>query len=368
MTTYSNTQDFRVKHGLVVTNTSSFGNSVSVSGNVSVTGNGVVSISTTNAQMVVLTTTGSVNVGNTLYVTKDIIASNGELSVTKANSSVSTSFSVKGDAVRVSGDIIVTGTANLVGNVSFNSNAYFSGSIYVGNNEVIDPSGNWVGVFEGIKGEKGNKGDTGSKGDKGQTVAVSNAAYYSGNNTIVFTNSDSSVAPLDATGLKGDKGEKGQQGEKGDKGEVGSTGSKGDKGDIGTKGDAGPTGATGSKGDTGSAGTKGDKGDTGSTGSSGAKGDKGDAGSKGDLSGISYLFYTDTTETVSVPPVSGLIFNSSSPSTTTRITLRNVDTQLANNEAFYNSIDALGNTSIKSILLIRNSANTAQTDTNQPVF
>jgi len=133
-----------------------------------------------------------------------------------------------------------------------------------------------------------------SKGEKGEKV--SSALYTDANNTIVFTNSDSTVFPV--TGVKGQKGD---QGSKGADGNVYAAGAKGDKGDKGEVGPTGSTGSTGAKGDKGSqlyaatyidelntitftnsdlttfsaAGMKGQKGETGNTGNNGAKGDAG---------------------------------------------------------------------------------------------
>ena len=84
---------------------------------------------------------------------------------------------------------------------------------------------------KGDTGSKGDKGDTGSKGDKGEVgekgqkgERTSSASYSDGNNTVVFTNSDTSTYSI--TGIKGQKGE---------------VGSKGDKGEIGTPGGSNTT-------------------------------------------------------------------------------------------------------------------------------
>jgi len=133
-----------------------------------------------------------------------------------------------------------------------------------------------------------------SKGEKGEKV--SSALYTDANNTIVFTNSDSTVFPV--TGVKGQKGD---QGSKGADGNVYAAGAKGDKGDKGDVGPTGSTGSTGAKGDKGSqlyaatyidanntlvftnsdfstfaaTGVKGQKGEVGNNGTNGTKGDPG---------------------------------------------------------------------------------------------
>lgn len=64
---------------------------------------------------------------------------------------------------------------------------------------------------------KGDKGDAGAKGDKGAQIA--SASYASANDTVTFTNTDSST--VDLTGIKGDKGVTGAKGDAGDKGAPG---------------------------------------------------------------------------------------------------------------------------------------------------
>lgn len=359
----ANTQDFRVKHGLVVTNGSSFGNTITVSGNVVIEDGKTLLISNTTAVSINalglvnlgntltvnagvssrgLTVNGSVTVGNssaarlTIPTTGDITTAanltlpNSELSVTVSNATVSTSLSVKGDAVRVSGDMRVTGSVNA------------ASLVISGVGEIISSNGTWLGTGSGLKGDKGEigtKGDTGSTGDKGEK------------------------------GEKGDVGAKGDKGEIGTKGDTGATGDKGNKGDKGDKGDKVVSASYASANDTvtftngdsstftltGIKGDKGSKGDSGSSGSNGDKGDKGDAGV------ITYYFYTDTTESVSTPPVSGLIFNNASTPSVTSITLRNVDASLANNQGLYDVLSASGNSTTKGVLLIRNAANPSQT-------
>lgn len=72
-----------------------------------------------------------------------------------------------------------------------------------------------VSSVSGEKGQKGQKGDTGQKGEKGQKgdkgqkgERVSTATYTDSNNTVVFTNSDTSTFYI--TGVKGQKGQKGE--------------------------------------------------------------------------------------------------------------------------------------------------------------
>lgn len=61
-----------------------------------------------------------------------------------------------------------------------------------------------------------NKGD---KGDIGPFGAVANATYTDANNTVVFTNTDTSS--FNITGVKGQKGVTGDKGDIGDKGSPG---------------------------------------------------------------------------------------------------------------------------------------------------
>lgn len=67
---------------------------------------------------------------------------------------------------------------------------------------------------------KGDKGDGGAKGDKG--IYIASASYALANDTVTFTNSDSTT--IDLQGIKGAKG---------NTGDIGTTGDKGDKGSIG---------------------------------------------------------------------------------------------------------------------------------------
>lgn len=67
---------------------------------------------------------------------------------------------------------------------------------------------------------KGEKGDLGAKGEKG--IYITSASYNLANDTVTFTNSDSST--IDFQGVKGAKGNAGDAGTTGDKGEKGSIG------------------------------------------------------------------------------------------------------------------------------------------------
>jgi len=140
--------------------------------------------------------------------------------------------------------------------VSNNANVSFNGAILVSGTPVINSSGYYIGPSS-MKGDKGTSGTSGTKGQKGDTgqkgSQLSSAAYYSSNDTVVFTNSD--TTSFYTSGLKGDKGtagakgDTGSKGEVGDKGTTGDTGAKGDKGDTGSKGDKGEVGDKGSKGE-----------------------------------------------------------------------------------------------------------------------
>ena len=146
--------------------------------------------------------------------------------------------------------------SNLSQLLSNNANVSFNGAILVSGTPVINSSGYFVGpgASKGDKGTSGTSGTKGQKGDKGQKGSqLSSAAYYSSNDTVVFTNSD--TTSFYTSGLKGDKGTAGAKGDTGSKGEVGDKGTTGDTGDKGDKGD------TGSKGDKGEIGDKGSKGE-----------------------------------------------------------------------------------------------------------
>jgi hypothetical protein len=146
--------------------------------------------------------------------------------------------------------------SNLSQLLSNNANVSFNGAILVSGTPVINSSGYFIGpgASKGDKGTSGTSGTKGQKGDTGQKGSqLSSAAYYSSNDTVVFTNSD--TTSFYTSGLKGDKGtagakgDTGSKGEVGDKGTTGDTGAKGDKGDTGSKGDKGEVGDKGSKGE-----------------------------------------------------------------------------------------------------------------------
>jgi len=126
--------------------------------------------------------------------------------------------------------------------------------------------------------------------------------------STLFTNDDVLFLSFLRSGDKGDKGEKGEKGQKGErvssgnfdsgtnsllftnsdgstftvagiKGDKGSSGEKGNKGDTGAQGIGGP----GAQGDLGPGGPQGNKGDTGAKGEPGGPGGPGVAGPQGNL-------------------------------------------------------------------------------------
>lgn len=193
-------------------------------------------------------------------------------------------------------DVARLATSGVVANTYGNSTFYTA--ITVDNKGRVTSAQNFVGATAGDKGQKGER--------------VSSAVYTDSNNTVVFTNSDTSIFVINGvkgqtgatgttgvtgtTGAKGDKGDTGSTGAVGSKGDKGDTGTSGAKGDTGITGDKGDKGDTGAKGDTGSKGDKGDTGTTGSTGDKGQKGDNGEKGQKGEL--VSSATYSDGNNTV----------------------------------------------------------------------
>lgn len=214
-----------------------------------------------------------------------------------------------------------------------------------------------------ISGQKGQKGEKGDKGQKGERT--SNATYTDANNTITFTNSDSST--YNVTGVKGDKGEKGQKGEIGEianatytdaNNTITFTNQSGGTFDVN-----GVKGQKGSKGERVSSASYTDSNntvtftnsDTSTFDVTGVKGQKGDA------RGIFYYFDTTTTESAGAPAAASLLFNSTLPADVTSITLRSVDKESVNNQTYFEYFNAYGNSTNKGFITIRNVANTAQT-------
>jgi len=139
-------------------------------------------------------------------------------------------------------------------------------SVSIGERQVIDAEGAWVGDPVGLQGPAGPKGDQGEPGPEGPAGAKGEQG---------------DAGPEGPTGLKGDQGEpgpegpagpKGDQGDPGPEGQRGPAGPKGEPGAAGAKGDGGPRGPAGPQGPQGPAGPKGDKGDRGPAGPEGPEG------------------------------------------------------------------------------------------------
>ena len=105
----ANTQDFRVKNGIVVNNTATIGNTVSISGNVTINGKSLIIDNPTGLS---INATGRSVLGNSVTISKgNLTVSNGAFSVTSANATQSTVFTVNTETVTVSGNLTVTGIA-----------------------------------------------------------------------------------------------------------------------------------------------------------------------------------------------------------------------------------------------------------------
>ena len=105
----ANTQDFRVKNGIIVNNTASIGNSMSVTGNLTVTGKSLI---VDNANGISINATGRSVFSNSITVSNgNLTLSNGFFSVTSANATQATVFTVNTDTVTISGNLTVSGIA-----------------------------------------------------------------------------------------------------------------------------------------------------------------------------------------------------------------------------------------------------------------
>jgi len=100
----SNTQNFRVKHGLDVTEGAAFSNTVTIQGNTTVSGKSLVITGGTN---LAINAQGTSVFGNTVTV------SNGGVSISSSNSTNTTTFTVNATAVTVNGSLTITGSANI---------------------------------------------------------------------------------------------------------------------------------------------------------------------------------------------------------------------------------------------------------------
>jgi hypothetical protein len=127
--------------------------------------------------------------------------------------------------------------------------------------EVINSSGQWVGVPTGLIGPTGATGTAGSNGTTGATgpTGTAGATGIAG-----ATGANGSTGSAGLTGAAGATGATGSAGISGPNGSVGSTGADGSTGPTGSDG---PTGADGSAGATGP-----DSSTTGATGATGATG------------------------------------------------------------------------------------------------
>lgn len=116
----SNTQNFRVKHGLDVTEGATFSNTVLIQGNTTLSGKTLIITDGTSQ---------SINAQGTSLFGNTVTVANGGLSVTGANSTQSTSLTVNALATTITGNFTVTGSANL----NFGS----GGAFQLGANSVV---------------------------------------------------------------------------------------------------------------------------------------------------------------------------------------------------------------------------------------
>ena len=134
---------------------------------------------------------------------------------------------------------------------------------------------------QGSKGQKGAQGSKGQKGQKGEIGAQGPGGATGGTGPQGHKGQKGEVGEQGPGGPGGPGGPKGQKGAQGSKGQKGAQGSKGQKGAQGSKGQKGEVGAQGPGGSTGGQGPKGQKGEIGAQGPGGGQGPKGQKGQTG---------------------------------------------------------------------------------------
>ena len=135
--------------------------------------------------------------------------------------------------------------------------------ITVGNTDVINSSGQWVGPNSGLVGPTGPAGSSGATGPTGPAGSAG------------------ATGPTGPQGTAGTTGPTGPQGVVGPTGPAGGTGATGPTGPQGVIGPTGPQGGTGATGPTGPQGTAGATGPTGPQGVVGPTGPQGGTGATG---------------------------------------------------------------------------------------
>ena len=136
-------------------------------------------------------------------------------------------------------------------------------TVSIGNQEVINANGQWVGDPTGLVGATGPAGAVGPTGPQGPAgpQGVAGAA-----GAVGPTGPTGPQGPTGAVGPTGPQGATGPQGPQGATGAQGPQGATGPQGPQGATGAQGPTGATGAVGPTGPQGATGPQGPQGATG------------------------------------------------------------------------------------------------------
>ena len=144
--------------------------------------------------------------------------------------------------------------------------------ISIGQQEVIDGDGRWVGDPSGLVGPAGADGRPG--------VSVTNAEVIDGHLRFTLSNG----MEVDAGRIMGPAGPRGQvgpEGRPGDRGPAGPPGTEGEAGPVGAIGPTGPAGPQGERGLQGLAGPAGQIGPAGLPGNNGLPGPPGPTGAQG---------------------------------------------------------------------------------------
>jgi len=296
---------------------------------------------------------------------------------------------VADNGTNISGSVAITGSLDIIGNISADSASFnylhtiyetasviyssgsnqlgdeltddqiLSGSVYVEGAFYINgvPITNGTSGTSGTSGSSGVNGSSGSSGTAGTSGSsgVSGSSGTSGSRGTSGTSGSSgangssgssgSSGTRGTSGTSGSSGANGSSGTSGSSGVAGANGSSGTSGTAGSSGTAGTSGSSGANGSSGTAGTSGSSGANGSNGSSGTAGTSGSSGNgtsgTSGTSGVSNSFFNYQAKTVSTSgdPGSGYITWNQAPQTgATFINVSEQDTQNDNLDIFIGNI------------------------------
>ncbi len=154
-------------------------------------------------------------------------------------------------------------------------------SVSIGDREVINAAGEWVGPEVGIVGPPGPEGPQGGRGLQGLEGPAGSQGPRGPQGLEGPAGPQGLVGADGPQGPRGSQGIEGPQGPRGVAGEVGPQGPAGPPGPAGPAGPAGAVGSEGQPGAQGSAGPAGEQGQPGLEGEMGPQGEPGPAGAEG---------------------------------------------------------------------------------------